>query len=343
MKDGDLHLLHGVRLRQQLVMREVMDRAVEHPRVAERRASDHDAVAAGFGDHALGVLRGVDVAVADDRNAHRFLGLPNVAPVGMARIQLLPGASMHADGFASGAFDGAGVFDHEDMVAVPADPHLDRYRLVDGVDDRADHLVDLVGIEQPAGAGIAFGHLRHRTAHVDVDDVRIRLLVDDFRSLDKGSAVSAENLQAERLFALIHEQHFARALVAVDNRLVAHHLRANEPGAELFGDEPECRVADARHRSENDIILHFDISDFKHNRSFLLSQTAARHGRQFFIVDAESVGDPPEKLGFGLARAALERTEHRNGYFQLVGQLLLGEALQLPKGADPLRQLIVFH
>jgi len=50
--------------------RGVLRDLAEDPRVRRRGAADHDGVASGFSDHAGGILRSANVAIADDGNSH---------------------------------------------------------------------------------------------------------------------------------------------------------------------------------------------------------------------------------------------------------------------------------
>src|SRR4051812_23766037 len=75
--------------------REVAPRVAEEPRHGEGGAADHDAGALGVTDHVGGVLRGADVAVADDGDVlYRGDDFGDAVEAGSARKSHLGGAAM---------------------------------------------------------------------------------------------------------------------------------------------------------------------------------------------------------------------------------------------------------
>src|SRR6202790_1863692 len=102
------------------------------PRIGGGGAADHDGIAAGFADHALGVLGRVNVAIADDGNFHRLLHGGNDTPVGSACVALQPRARMDSDAFDAEAFRHFGDLDGNDGVFVPAGAEFDGYPDFDG-------------------------------------------------------------------------------------------------------------------------------------------------------------------------------------------------------------------
>src|SRR5579872_6906936 len=61
----------------------------ENPRIIGSGAANHHGVAAGFAEHAHGVLRRIDIAVADHRHAHGALDVTNHVPIGAPGVALL--------------------------------------------------------------------------------------------------------------------------------------------------------------------------------------------------------------------------------------------------------------
>src|ERR1700680_4642267 len=97
----------------------------KNPGIGGGGAADHDGVAAGFADHALGVFGRVDVAIADDGNFHRLLHGGNDTPVGGACVALNARARMDSDAFDAEAFRHFGDLDGNDGVFVPAGAEFD--------------------------------------------------------------------------------------------------------------------------------------------------------------------------------------------------------------------------
>src|SRR5271170_7223885 len=65
---------------------EVVGDLAEDPGIGGCGAADHDGVAIGFGDHAHGVLRSANVAIADDRNFYGGFYVTNHVPVSGAGV-----------------------------------------------------------------------------------------------------------------------------------------------------------------------------------------------------------------------------------------------------------------
>ncbi|MNW57660.1 hypothetical protein D3C74_354820 [compost metagenome] len=122
------------------------------------------------------------------------------------------------------------------MLVIPANTHLDRYRLLNRIYYSGYHLIDLVRIKQPTCTCITFCYLRHRASHVNVDDVCIRFLVHNLGCFYEGITISSKNLKAQRFLTLIYKQHLPCTLVAMDNGFATHHLRTYEACSEFFCD-----------------------------------------------------------------------------------------------------------
>src|SRR5690606_38092337 len=86
--------------------------------------------------------------------------------------------AMHAESRAPAVFNRFGVLQGIDMLIIPANPHLDRYRLANSPNNLGYHLLDLPGVKQPTGTRITLGNLGNRAAHINIDDIRIRILID---------------------------------------------------------------------------------------------------------------------------------------------------------------------
>ncbi|MNE48722.1 hypothetical protein D3C80_1432040 [compost metagenome] len=171
---------------------------------------------------------------------------------------------MHTDRLATGTFHSTRILFYKDVLAVPADAHFYGDRLIHGFHDSRHHLVNFVRIQQPAGAGITFGHFRNRTAHINVDNIGIGLFIHHSCRSNQRFTVASKNLQAQRFLPLIHKQHFACTLVAVQDCLVTDHFCADQTCAKLFRDQTKRRIAYAGHRRQNHLVLHFNTANFQH-------------------------------------------------------------------------------
>ncbi|MNR30520.1 hypothetical protein D3C85_1479820 [compost metagenome] len=82
------------------------------------------------------------------------------------------------------------------MIRIPANSHFDRYRLAYSIHNRGYHLKNFVRLKQPAGTCITLRYFRYGAAHINIDNICVGVLIDDFGGLDKRRTVPAKNLQA---------------------------------------------------------------------------------------------------------------------------------------------------
>ncbi|MNV73676.1 hypothetical protein D3C71_1668440 [compost metagenome] len=82
------------------------------------------------------------------------------------------------------------------MIFIPAAAHLYRNGLVHNLHHGRNHLFNLGRVQEPSGAGVALGYLGNRTTHIDIDDIRIGILVHKPCRFHQRLLVTAENLQA---------------------------------------------------------------------------------------------------------------------------------------------------
>ncbi len=121
-----------------------------------------------------------------------------------------------------------------------------------------------VGVADQGGARARLHHLRHRAAHVEVDEVRAALGghggggAHDLRVL-------AEELDRDRparaLVGVDDEQLVERLAVAVVDRVARDHLADREAGAVALGLEPHEPVADPGQRREHDPVRDRDPAE----------------------------------------------------------------------------------
>ncbi len=243
MLDQDGELLGQGRIGLALAGGQIMGDLARKPRTAIGTAPDHGAVRARQAQHLGGVLEGIDVAIADHRDRHRFLDLADEAPVGMAVIELVAGAAMHGDHLHAGILGDARQGRRVAAVHVPAGAHLQRHRQVDRLDHRRDDVAGQLLVAHQRRAGIAIDHLLHRTAHIDVDDRGAAVLVElgGFRH-HLGLAAGQLNRHGEFLGA--GGRHLHGLAVGADHGLAGDHLGHDQAGAAALGQATERHVRD---------------------------------------------------------------------------------------------------
>ena len=195
----------------------------DEPRIAERRAAEHDRVDAALA-HALDRdVRVVEIAVADDGNVDGALEARDVLPVGLTAIELFCGARVERHRLHSRALRAPRDVDVHQRVFAPAQPHLHRNGTVDGRDDRAHDRLAAIGIAQTRRAAVGLRHLRRGTAEVDVDDVGSALAHDLSRERHRRRIVAPE-LRRDRPLEAVLVDHLHRSPAAVLERVRGDEL-----------------------------------------------------------------------------------------------------------------------
>ncbi|MES2460757.1 MAG: hypothetical protein V4671_09240 [Armatimonadota bacterium] len=143
-----------------------------------RGATDHNRIAARFLKHAAGILRGLDIPVADERDIieapgeKRFFDLPDDAPVGLAAETLGREPSMDGDRFHPEIGGGFGETNSRNVAAVPAASHLDRNRdFRNCINHGFDNGFRLTQVFQKRRSRAGFRDLRDPAAHVYIDAI----------------------------------------------------------------------------------------------------------------------------------------------------------------------------
>ncbi len=160
----------------------------EDPRIGGGSAADHHRIAAGLLDHAQGIGRAFDIAIADHGHAHGLLHLANHVPIGHAIQTLQARARVHGDGFDAEVFGharyvyrddgffvpaglgGAGHLHAVDRGVVPAGADLNREWDGNGAAHGGENFSQERQIAQQTRAA-ALHHFFRRAAEVDIDDV----------------------------------------------------------------------------------------------------------------------------------------------------------------------------
>ena len=113
-----------------------------------------------------------------------------------------------------------------------------------------------------AAAGVVLGDLRHRAAHVHVDDVGAHAF-DDLRRRGHLLGIAAEDLDGDRPLFFRVLGVLERPIDAADEALGAHHLGDDQPAAAVPLDQAaERRVGHAGHRGDGERRRKVDGADF---------------------------------------------------------------------------------
>ena len=229
----------------------------ENPRIAQDAASDEHAVDARS-QLVDDLLRLDTVAAAEHRDANVVGDPRDELPVRAAAVALRRRTAVDRD------CGGARVLDHlreprgVAFGVVPSRAHLHRHRNLHGPGHRVDDARRLLRLAHQAAAGVVLRDLRHRTAHVDVDDVGAHAL-DDLRGCRHLVGIAAEDLNRDRPFFFRVLGVLERPVDAAHESLRADHLGDDEAAAAVALDEAsERRVGHARHRGYRERGREFD-------------------------------------------------------------------------------------
>ena len=231
------------------------------PRLAVGAASDHHAIGARGGQTGAHIGEALDVAVDDHRYFHRVLDLAHERPVGLVLEELAAGAAMHGDHADAGGFRAHRQLRRVERAVIPAHPHFQRHRHVDGVDRGFDEPEREARFAHQRRAGHAARHQPGRTAHVDVDDVG----AEPHRhlgALGHPARLAASKLDDEGRMRRLHR--FAQHVTTLAHqRLAGDHLGDDERSTGRVRDVAERQIGDAGHWSEYDRIGEGETADLE--------------------------------------------------------------------------------
>src|SRR5207253_8603579 len=129
-------------------------------------------------------------------------------------------------------------------------------------------------------------------AEIDVDDVGPGRL-DDPRRLGHHARLRAEDLDRERVLVARDAQVAERPLVAVVDPGAAHHLGADEPGAEAAALPAERLDADAGHRRQDDAASDLDGPDAPRFAEIRLHEASNRSSPRVASPATHRLQSPP--------------------------------------------------
>ena len=178
------------------------------PRISLGGTTDHDAIAAGFLKHPLGIFPGSHVSVSDHRNGYRLFHFADNLPVCMPGIILFPRPAVHSHCGATGVFDDFRDFYCVDMIIVKALPDFHRQRLFNSPGNFRYNLMHQFRVLHQSGALTVLHNFRHRASHIDVQK-RKRKLLDPLCDFTHDIRIRSKKLQRyRRLFRMNFQKTF---------------------------------------------------------------------------------------------------------------------------------------
>src|SRR5579863_8553055 len=231
-------------------IRGILLHLTENPGVSGGGAPDHDGVAAGFADHALGVFRSVDIAIADHWNLHRLLHGGDDTPIGGAGVALLACPGMYRNDLYTNAFCHFRDIHRYNRVFVPTRSQLDRKWDANGGTNGSENVAEQRKIPQQAGAA-ALDDFLGRAAQIDVHGV-VAEVFDHAGGIGHDLRICAEELRGDGMLVFLKIEITERLGGAAGDAFGAGELRHEQAAtAEAANDAAEKRVRHASHRGKH--------------------------------------------------------------------------------------------
>ncbi len=253
------------------------DDLIEDERVQQGAPADHDTVTAGFSLHAIRILNGADIAVADHRNLNTFPDLADDAPVRTTPKTLRPAAGMHGDGRSPAGFRQARHGPGGAFLMLPAGPDLHREGHLDRLLHARQQVLGPVGITHQRRAGVSLDDFAHRTAHVHIHEIgpgRFR----HGRRLRHALRIATDELDRERALVL-PQLHLAQFLVLPAGQcLGGDHLGDDEAtGTQVANHAAKIRIGQTGKGRHDQVGADFPVGHFQRAPRKLLGSAESPH------------------------------------------------------------------
>ncbi len=191
----------------------------------------------------------------------RFGDAGDEVPVGKAGVRLRRRPSVHGNRRRAGVRDALCQLGRVLLVIVPPRTHLHRHRDLHGLRHRRDHRLRVRGLAHQAAPGAVLRDLRHRAAHVHVDDVGAELL-DHLRGIGHLLRIAAEDLDRDGPLLLGVLRVLERPVDPAHQALGAHHLGDHQAAPAVpFHQAAKRRVRHARHGRDGERRPQLDVSN----------------------------------------------------------------------------------
>src|SRR5574344_1455248 len=204
---------------------QIVAHLLEYPWPSEGGTPNHDGIHSVAFKALLGTLGGGDVAIADDGDMDAWIAfhLADERPVSIACVHLRTGTTVDGERLYAAVLQLLCQRGDNQFVTAPAQPGFDG----DGDADRLDHLACDVehqrDVAQHARTGTLARHLLYRTAEIEVDDIRMRLL-HNLCSLDHRLYVAPVNLDAHGALLVADGEFLHRTVDGAYQRFGAYEL-----------------------------------------------------------------------------------------------------------------------
>ncbi len=218
------------------------------------RAADHQAIGTRVLQHLRSLVRRVDVAVGDHRDAHGLLDGADGVVFGSAGVTAGAGAAVHRQGLDTGPLGELRDVHAVAVVRIPAGADLQGNRDSDSRHHRLEYAADQDLVAQQRGTGRHLADLARRAAHVDIDDGRAMRHVD-LRGPRHGGRIRTQDLYRHRgrFPRMVEPPHgLARGPQA---GVRGHHFGYGKGRAQTAAELTERAIRNPGHRGNEQIVL----------------------------------------------------------------------------------------
>src|SRR5882762_4983318 len=223
---------------------------VEDPGLTERPARDHDCRAPCLSLHPNGILGGLDVAVADNRNVQSGGNRADFLPARAAAVHLRSRARVQCERPRARVLTAEGdIYGKAGFLAPPASD-LHRNWQVRARRYRPDHRLDERKIFETARATITPHDFLHGTAEIDVDELWLEHIGHEPSRLAHCEGIRPEDLDADRTLIGAEAELVERRRVLSPDPLCREKFGDHDVRTKAAAESPEWRLRHTGHRRE---------------------------------------------------------------------------------------------
>ena len=260
----DRDSLDNTWLRHHLARIEEVTHLAEYPGSTVGCSTNHHSINAIAIEHLSRLLARIDITIADNRNLDKriVLDLANESPISFALVELASCATVNGQRSNAHILQTEGYLLDILRIIVPTQAGLDRYGLLDRLDNLLCHLDHQWHITHHTRACTSACNLLHRTAEVDVDNIGIGRLGYACR-LDHRLDLIAIDLNSHRSLEVVDIQLCTRLPRITDKSVRRDKLGSHHICAKTLADVAKRGIGNILHRSKKECLLaKFYIANF---------------------------------------------------------------------------------
>ena len=233
----------------------------KYPWISFHSTPDHHRITSGLPKKFLRLFRRIHIPISNHRNGNCFFNPGNGLPVCYPGIILLPCPSMNCNSCCPGILHALCNLHNIHRLILKTDTNFHCQWLLNGRRNAFHNLHDQIRIFQKSRTLTVIYHLRHRTSHIDIQNVK-RLFLDFLRYLRHQLRLASKELHGNRMLHRVDFHQSPGIFVLIGNSLGTDHLHAEKPSALLFAKPAKSQVGNARHWCQDEPVRDLHSSDF---------------------------------------------------------------------------------